>query len=180
MEAAVVGFATAGMWIAAGVLVAAGVAKLRRPTGTASALHLVRLPASTALARVLGAGEVVIGLTALLVGGRWAAATVAGAYAAFTLVSARGRTRPEAPCGCFGDSTAPLTTTHVVVNAVLAVTVTVAAVVAAPGVAAATADSPALLLAAAVAIGTAAALVAATLTTVPVLARQLTPASEKQ
>jgi hypothetical protein len=112
-------------WIAAVLLVLAGAAKLRRPD--ADALALAGLPSSPVLARALGAGEVVLGLAAVLTSHPLAAAGVAVAYGGFAVVSLRMLRAGRASCGCFGATTAPLTGLHVAVNAVLGLAAAVAA-----------------------------------------------------
>ncbi len=103
------------------LLLVAGVAKLRRPDGTARALRAQHLPASRALVRLLGTGEVALAAAALagLPGTAWA---VAAAYAAFTafVVLALVRDAPLSSCGCFGEPDLPPTRTHVAVTAALA------------------------------------------------------------
>ncbi|NAZ88377.1 hypothetical protein GTR00_20130 [Kineococcus sp. T90] len=103
------------------LLLLAGVAKLRRPDGTARALRAQHLPSSPALVRLLGAGEVLLAAAALagLPGTAWA---VAAAYAAFTafVVVALVRGAPLSSCGCFGEPDLPPTRTHVAVTAALA------------------------------------------------------------
>lgn len=165
--------AAAGVWIAAAVLLWAGVAKLHRPAGTATALALVHLPPSRGLARALGAVEIGVGAGALTLGGGWPVALVAAAYGGFALVSLRGRGRPQASCGCFGDRAAPLTGIHVMINFALGVVSLVAAAVGVPGVPEAAGPDPLLLAVATVLLATAAALVAASLTSVPVLLREM-------
>lgn len=171
----VTGALTAGMWIAGAVLAWAGVGKVRRPHGTATALRLAGLPSAPALARALGAVEVVVGGAALVVGGPAAAAGVAVAYAALAAFSRRARRRPQASCGCFGDAGGPVTAGHVVLNVLFATVNLGAALTAAPGLAAATTGRPALLGAGIVLATTGAALVAAALTVVPELVRQVRP-----
>ncbi|WP_432496880.1 MauE/DoxX family redox-associated membrane protein [Kineococcus gypseus] len=103
------------------LLLVAGVAKLRRPDGTARALRAQHLPAGTGAVRLLGAGEVALALAALA-GAPGAAWAVAAAYAGFTafVVVALVRDAPLSSCGCFGEPDLPPTRTHVVVTALLA------------------------------------------------------------
>lgn len=126
-------FTIAGAWIGAGLLVLAGMAKVRRPDAPGRALVLAGLPGGTLAVRALGVVEVLVGAVTLLVGGPvWA--TVAVLYLGFTGFVVRERSRPAASCGCFGEEGVPLTPLHGVVDAVLAVAATAAAVLAAPGV----------------------------------------------
>lgn len=123
----------AGAWIAAGLLLLAGGAKIRRPAAPGRALVLAGLPGGVVAVRLLGAGEVLVAVLALAVGG-WAWAPVAVAYGAFAVFVARERARPASSCGCFGEEGVPLTRLHLVVDAVLAVAAAVAAWWQAPGV----------------------------------------------
>jgi hypothetical protein len=79
---------------AAALLLVAGGSKVVKPGTTVLALRSVRLPAAGWLVRLLGAAEVLIGTTALTVGGALPAALVAASYASFAafvaLAMARG------------------------------------------------------------------------------------------
>jgi len=120
--------------VVAGILAVGGVAKLRGPEATVPMLQALGLPASPALARLLGLLEVAVGLTAFLVGGRVLAAAVAVLFAVFTVAVLRLRAGGDAvSCGCFGRSSAPPTMVHVVVDAVAAAAAVAAAVIDAPG-----------------------------------------------
>src|SRR6478735_9809131 len=120
--------------VVAGILAVGGVAKLRGPEATVPMLQALGLPASPALARLLGLLEVAVGLTAFLVGGRVLAAAVAVLFAVFTAAVLRLRAGGDAvSCGCFGRSSAPPTMVHVVVDAVAAAAAVAAAVIDAPG-----------------------------------------------
>lgn len=121
----------AGLLYAAALLLgSAGAGKVLRPAGTRVALRSAGLASTTWAARGLGAVEVAIALTAIVIGGPVAAAAVALSYAGFAWFARRleHRTRGAAPCGCFGASSAPVGTLHVVINVVIAVGVAVAAV----------------------------------------------------
>lgn len=123
---------TAGAWIGAGLLLLAGTAKVRRPAASGRALVLAGLPGGTWPVRALGAGEVVVAVAGLTVGGvLWGVQAVL--YLGFTAFVARERTRPTSDCGCFGEDGVPVTGLHVVVDAALAVAAGTAAVVGAPG-----------------------------------------------
>lgn len=106
--------------LAAGLLVLAGLAKLRVPDGAMATLHRLRLPSGRVAARVLGLGEVLLGVTVALVGGWPAALAIAVAYTAFTVVAAWQRSQ-QLDCGCFGTSATAVTSTHVALDAVAAV-----------------------------------------------------------
>src|SRR4051794_38178007 len=107
---------------ASGLLVLAGVPKLRDPMPLVRALRSVGLPGGRGLVRVAAAAEVVVGTAALLVPGRVTGALVAAAYLAFTgfvaLALARGGLLGS--CGCFGRPDTPPTRSHLLVTAVLA------------------------------------------------------------
>lgn len=124
--------AAAGAWIGAGLLLLAGLAKLRRPDTSTHALVLAGLPGGRGAVRTLGAGELVLAATALVVGGPvWGVQAVA--YAGFTAFVVRQRAQPTSSCGCFGEEEVPVTALHVAVDAALALAAVVAAVVGVPG-----------------------------------------------
>jgi hypothetical protein len=102
--------------LAAALLLVAGVAKLHAPAPTVQALTDAGWPGSRGLVRGLGAVEVVVGLAALLLGGRPAAVALLVAYLGITAVAWRQR-RTGADCGCFGASRAPVSGVHLGVNA---------------------------------------------------------------
>ena len=88
--------------VAAIVLGAAGVGKLRRPAPAVAALSGVGLPVSAGLVRALAAAEIVLGAWCAALPGRVTAGLLAGAYVAlccWSVVLARARL----PCGCFGE-----------------------------------------------------------------------------
>jgi hypothetical protein len=116
------------VYAAALLLVAAGVGKATKPGATRIALRSAGLPASELVARSLGIAEIVIAVAALVVGGPVATALVAISYLGFAWFARRldVKTRGSAPCGCFGASSAPVGTLHVVVNLLVAVGVGVA------------------------------------------------------
>ncbi len=112
---------TAPFLAAAGLLVAAGSAKLAAPTATAQALRTQGLPSAVLLVRVLGVAEVAMGLGALLEV-RFAAALMGLTYAAFTVfvVVPVLRGRPLRSCGCFAEPDLPPSGAHVLVTAAMA------------------------------------------------------------
>lgn len=128
-------------FVAAGLLVVAGVAKALRPADTARALaelaHLPRLRPVRWLVRAGALAEAAVGIAALALPRSVTAALVAVSYAAFgaVVLTARLRGGPLATCGCFGRPDTPPTTVHIALNLVFA---TVAAVVAATAPATAT------------------------------------------
>ncbi len=121
----------AGLVYAAALLLgAAGVGKVTSPGATRIALRSTGLPASLLAARGLGATEVLIALAAIVLGGPVATALVAVSYLGFTWFARRlqAKTRGAAPCGCFGASSAPVGTLHVVINLLIAAGAGVAAI----------------------------------------------------
>ncbi len=110
------------LFAAAVVLAVAGAVKVLDPAGTRVALRTVGLPSSAMAARVVGTGEVVIAAAALAVGGTGPAIAVAVAYAGFAAFAERlrRRSRGRADCGCFGRSSAPVSSLHIWVNLVVA------------------------------------------------------------
>lgn len=121
----------AGAWIGAGLLLLAGVAKVRRPEAPGRALVLAGLPGGALAVRALGIGEVAVAVAGLLLGG-WVWAVQAVVYAGFTVFVAREHRRPSASCGCFGEEDVPLTALHVMVDGLLAVAAGAAALLGAP------------------------------------------------
>ena len=107
---------------AAGLLVAAGLPKLRDPLPLVRALRSTGLPGTRGLVRVLAAGEVALGVGAVLLPVRVTAVLLAVAYAVFTafVVLALRRGGVLGSCGCFGRPDTPPTATHVVLTAVTA------------------------------------------------------------
>jgi hypothetical protein len=120
--------------VVAGVLAVGGLAKLTGPEATVPMLQALGLPANRSVARMLGTVEVVVGVAAVLFGGRILAAGVAVLFAAFTVAVLRVRAGGGAvSCGCFGRSSAPPTLVHVAVDALAAAIALVAVVVDPPG-----------------------------------------------
>lgn len=110
---------TAPLWLAGGLLLAAGVAKIAVPDEAMAALHRLRLPSGRRAARLLGLGEMGLGLAVVLVGGRVPALLLATAYVPLSAVAARQRARQQS-CGCFGAARLPVTRAHLAVNGVAA------------------------------------------------------------
>lgn len=104
--------------IAAGLMLLAGLAKLRSPASAAEALGAFGLPASTALARGLGAIEACLGALCLIAPSRIGLAALAGAYLVLAVALGARRQRGEraAPCGCFGETSAPVHLGHLALN----------------------------------------------------------------
>ena len=110
----------AGPFLAAGgLLVVAGLPKLRDPLPLVRALRTTGLPAPGPLVRLLALAEVALGVTAVVAPGRGTAALVAVAYAGFTAFVALAVRRGGvlASCGCFGRPDTPPTRAHLVLTA---------------------------------------------------------------
>jgi uncharacterized membrane protein YphA (DoxX/SURF4 family) len=88
------------------VLCAAGLAKLRSPTGALDALTALGLPARAGLVRAVAVVELVLGAWSFLAPTRPTAAAVATMYAVFAMLSFALTSR-HAACGCFGGDDAP-------------------------------------------------------------------------
>lgn len=112
--------------VAALVLCAAGVAKLRSPGQAVRALHTVGLPAGAALVRLFAVAEVALGAWCIARPGPVAAAMLALVYAFFVPLSAV-LARRHTPCGCFGERELPVSAAQPALSAVLALVAVVAA-----------------------------------------------------
>ena len=106
---------------AAVVLAMAGVAKLAKPAVTAQAVRSADLPAGVRSVTALGAAELVVGVVVALWQPSLGAAVLALFYLGFAIFSVRLLVvrGPEASCGCFGQTDAPIGAEHVVVNLVV-------------------------------------------------------------
>ncbi|MGH9117286.1 MAG: MauE/DoxX family redox-associated membrane protein [Acidimicrobiales bacterium] len=137
--------ALAGPFYAVALLLAvAGGFKALRPQATVGALRAVGLPGSPALVRVMGLGEPVVGVGAVVTGWPPLAALVAVAYAAFAgfVWVALRRGAPIQSCGCFGTDDLAPTRIHLVVDIVASVVAGAAAVTRVDGIGAVLADQP--------------------------------------
>lgn len=132
------------LFAAAALLAIAGAGKVARPDATRVALRRGGVPSSTLVARGLGAVEVAIGVAAIALGGPIPAMATAAAYLGFAWFAHRldRASQGTADCGCFGSSSAPVGTLHVVVNLAIAAVCAAAAVTDPVGIAAATTDTP--------------------------------------
>lgn len=104
------------------LLVLAGISKLLRPAPTAGALLAVRWPSSIGLVRALGAFEIGVGVSAVVTGDARLALLVAAlhvGFAAFVATALRAGS-PVQSCGCFGETTTPPSTVHLVANIAMA------------------------------------------------------------
>ena len=116
-------------FVAAGLLVAAGIVKVARPLPTARAMYAAGLPGGSAIARGLGLAEVGVGTWFLVAPSAGSGGALAVLYLAFAgfigfLLVARPGT---ASCGCGGASDVPPSVIHLVLNAVAAVAAVAAA-----------------------------------------------------
>lgn len=110
------------LYVAIGVLVVAGWSKLTRPHATATALRDLRIPNPLLAARLLGTGEIIIGITAVITGHAVALAGVGALYVGFALFifAALATGGSFGSCGCFGSDDTPPTIGHAVFNAAAA------------------------------------------------------------
>jgi uncharacterized membrane protein YphA (DoxX/SURF4 family) len=115
--------------IVAALLALAGSMKVMRPAPTVGALRAVGLPSSLLLVRVLGLGEVAVGVGAAATFARPLLALLAAAYlafAAFVTLALSAKT-PLQSCGCFGQLDTPPSGVHIALNLAAAGTALVAA-----------------------------------------------------
>lgn len=115
--------------LAAGLLVPAGIVKLRDPSVARTALGLPRR--AEPAVRLLGAGELALAAVVLTTGVWPAVAALALAYGGFTAVALRQRAE-GASCGCFGASQTPTGWHHVLLDGGAALTALAAALVGVP------------------------------------------------
>ena len=113
---------TAPFTVVAGVLIAAGIAKLRSPAPVVELLRALRLPTGPRTGRAIGGGEVVLGAAAVVTGTAALAVAVAAVYAAFAAVLGVvvARRLPVATCGCLGGGDNPPSWVHVAFDAAAA------------------------------------------------------------
>ena len=115
----------AGPFLAsAGLLVLAGVPKVRDPLPLVRALRAAGMPAGRLLVRAVALAEIAVGGWALIAPGRLSAALVAAAYLVFTAFVVRVLTRGGVlgSCGCFGKPDTPATRTHAALTGLAALT----------------------------------------------------------
>jgi hypothetical protein len=146
----------------AGLLVAAGLAKLAAPTGAVESLRSAGIAVGGPVVRVLACAEVALGAAVLAIGGTAGGALVAVTYALFVAFALIVSRRAEQPvdCGCFGAAAATSAVPHLVMNAAAVATGVLAAIAHAPAPLAWMAGQSAGV-ALVLAIGTAAAVYAA-------------------
>jgi hypothetical protein len=169
----------APFYVACGLLVASGIAKLWRPAPAVAALEAARLRGGAAAARALGITEVVVGGLAL-----WrpapSAAAAAALYLGFAMFLVRLiRAGTSSTCGCVGSREAPPSPLHVALDLVaVAVSLAVAAWPV-PSLGAAVAASPFAGVPLVVGLVGAGALVAVAAAEVPSAWRSYRPAHER-
>jgi len=112
---------TPPMLLAAAVLCAAGLAKLRSPAAALSAFAVLDLPANPTLVRALAMFELAIGAWCALRPSGPAAIAAAVLYAGFAGAAAL-LARRRSSCGCFGDDHSPASAWQSVLSGVLALT----------------------------------------------------------
>lgn len=112
----------APLFVALGVLIVAGAAKVRTPSPTATALEALHIPQPLVIARVMGIAEIALGVAAAIWGTWWLYALVAAAYASFTVFIfwALNGNQEVGSCGCFGHEDTPPTAGHAAFNAAAA------------------------------------------------------------
>jgi hypothetical protein len=122
---------------AAALLVVAGASKVRTP-GPATAMlatlwpRLQRVSHARAAVRAAGVVEVCVGVTAVVIGGRFVMVLLAAAYLALTALAVRlASARQPVSCGCFGAADGEVGIAHVVLDG-CATAIAVAAVFVAP------------------------------------------------
>lgn len=110
------------MWIAALLLLLAGVPKVWRPAPTRQALHRAGLPSAALLVRAVGLTELVVAGLVLLRGGTVAAGGLAVLYLGFAafLLRLRDRAGIGASCSCLAGASTPATLPHVLLNVLVA------------------------------------------------------------
>jgi hypothetical protein len=96
------------------------------------------------LVRILGAGEIALGVSAAITFARPLLVLLAAAYLAFAafVTAALGAKTPLQSCGCFGQSDTPPSAVHVGLNLAAAGAAMAAAVTGTPGLDATLADQP--------------------------------------
>lgn len=114
----------AAVYLMAAVLLgAAGAAKAVAPEPASAALARLQLYHRQSAVRLLGVVELVVAVSAFIVGGVVPATALAALYAGFAVVAAAMvRSGSAEPCGCFGRVEMTASKRHVAVN-ILAVVV---------------------------------------------------------
>jgi hypothetical protein len=130
--------------VVAALLALAGGLKVIRPAPTAGALRAMRLPSSLPIVRLLGLGEVVIGIAAAITFARPLLVLLAAAYLAFAafVTAALSANTPLQSCGCFGRTDTPPSNVHVALNLASAGAAFAAALTGTPGLDVTLSDQP--------------------------------------
>jgi hypothetical protein len=117
------------------VLVVSGALKLAAPRPTSTMLRGLSSFTRRLPVRLIGIGELSLGMAALVVGGRAIAVLLTIAYLTFTAVSIALLRRGDGllPCGCLGSRSAPASPAHVVINLGAALVAALAAAANVPG-----------------------------------------------
>ena len=108
----------AAVYLMAAVLLgAAGAAKAVTPEPAAATLARLHLPHSPWIVRLLGLAELIVAVSAFVVGGTGPAIALAALYGGFAHAAwSMVRAGSEVPCGCFGQVEMPATRRHVALN----------------------------------------------------------------
>lgn len=101
-------------FVACGLLVVAGAAKVLHPAVATLTMRRLHLPSTAPAVRVVGFGEIAFGAGGA-VAGSTLAPLVAALYLVFAAASA-GAVRTGAPCGCFGVADTRTTPGHLVTD----------------------------------------------------------------
>jgi hypothetical protein len=118
--------------VAALVLCAAGLAKLRAPDTAVTAARTVGLPAGASSVRAFAVLELALGVVCIVSPSRAAAAVLAAVFAGFVPLSLPFARR-HTPCGCFGERELPASVWQSVLSGLLALIGVAAALAGAHG-----------------------------------------------
>lgn len=102
--------------IASGLLVVTGAFKVVTPSGVTGAIGVIGARVPDWAGRVIGLGEMTLGVSAIVVPGRSIAAIVALGYLTLAGIVLLLRRRGAESCGCFGEITSPPSLTHLSFN----------------------------------------------------------------
>lgn len=130
------------VWTLAGLLVLAGVAKLRDPVPTAQALRTAGMGAGRMRVRAVGVCELAVAAWCLIGSGPAAMAALAATYLVFAGAISRMRQAGVGDCGCFGARSFEPGAAHLALNMCAAAVAVVAVVVPPPDLGALVARPP--------------------------------------
>ena len=124
-------------WAASVLLIASGVAKLRRTEPSSRALAAARLPSGAPVVRTLAVAETSVGVAFVLRPAPVTALLLAAMYVAFAvfLVALLRRPAEASTCGCLGDRQAPPSRLHVGMDLIAAAAAIAVATLSATGTA---------------------------------------------